>query len=78
MEIMSFVIKLVAAKAAVLKHTIILVVAIIIIISVFSVAIIKPKVVINDEYLSLKARMICLLSSYESRLLHSTITLPFS
>ena len=74
MEIKSFVIKLVAAKAAVLKHIIKLTVAIIIVISVFAVAIIKPKVVINDEYLSLKARMICLLSLCESKLPHSTTT----
>lgn len=74
MGITSFVIKLVAAKAAVLKHIIKLMVAIIIVISVFAVAIIKPKVVINDEYLSLKARMICLLSLCESKLLHSTTT----
>ena len=74
MEIKSFVIKLVAAKAAVLKHMIKLVVAIIIVISVFAVAIIKPKVVINDEYLSLKARMICLLSLCESKLPHSMTT----
>ena len=47
MEIKSFVIKLVAAKAAVLKHIIKLTVAIIIVISVFAVAIIKLKVVIN-------------------------------
>ena len=74
MEITSFVIKLVAAKAAVLKHIIKLTVAIIIVISVFAVAIIKPKVVINKECLSLKARMICLLSLCESKLLHSTTT----
>ena len=72
MGIKSFVIKLVAAKAAVLKHIIKLTVAIIIVISVFAVAIIKPKVVINDEYLSLKACMICLLSLCESKLPHST------
>ena len=74
MGITSFVIKLVAAKAAVLKHTIKLVVAIIVVISVFAAAIIKPKVVVNDEYLSLKARMICLLSLCESKLPHSTTT----
>ena len=74
MEIKSFVIKLVAAKAAVLKHIIKLVVAIIIVVSVFEVAIIKPKVVINDECLSLKACMICFLSLSESKLLHSMTT----
>lgn len=74
MEIKSFVIKLVAAKAAVLKHIIKLTVAIIIVISVFAVAIIKLKVVINKECLSLKARMICLLSLCESKLPHSTTT----
>ena len=74
MGIKSFELTLVAARAAVLKHTIILVIAIIKVISVFTVAIIKPKVVINDEYLSLKARMICLLSLCESKWLHSTIT----
>ena len=74
MGIKSFVIKLVAAKAVVLKHIIILVIAIIIVISVLAAAIIKPRVVVNDEYLSLKARMICLLSLCESKLLHSTTT----
>ena len=74
MGIKSFVIKLVAAKAAVLKHIIKLMVAIIIVVSVFAVAIIKPKVVINKECLSLKARMICLLSLCESKWLHSMTT----
>ena len=47
MGIKSFVIKLVAARAAVLKYMSILAVAIINIVSVFAMAIIKPKVVIN-------------------------------
>ena len=46
MGIKSFELKLVAARAAVLKHMIILVVAIIIVVSVFAMAIIKHKVVI--------------------------------
>ena len=78
MGIKSFELKLVAARAAVLKHMIVLVIAIIKVVSVFTVSIIIPKVVINKECLSLKARMICLLSLCESKLPHSTITLPFS
>ena len=47
MEIKSFVIKLVAAKAAVLKYTIILMIAIIKVFSVFTVAIIIPEMIID-------------------------------
>ena len=47
MGIKSFELTLVAARAAVLKHTIILVIAIIKVISVFKVAIIIPKMVID-------------------------------
>ena len=47
MGITSFVIKLVAAKAAVLKHTIVLVIAIIKVVSVFTVAVIIPKMIID-------------------------------
>ena len=47
MEIKSFVIKLVAAKAAVLKHIIKLMVAIKIVISAFTVAIIILKMIID-------------------------------
>ena len=47
MGITSFELKLVAAKAAVLEHTIVLVIAIIKVVSVFIVAIIIPKMVID-------------------------------